>query len=67
MFKYTVVLENREKAPCLFSFNPIPLVYACLVIKIGVDFQGCFWLFFVLYQWFEILWKYSDPVDPVYF
>ena len=38
MFKYTVALKNREKAPRLFSFNPIPLVYACLVSKIGVDF-----------------------------
>lgn len=38
MFKHTVALENREKAPCLFSFNPIPLVYACLVIKTGAVF-----------------------------
>lgn len=30
--------ENGQNTPRLFSFEPIPLTYACLVIKTGVVF-----------------------------
>nr|DAO51178.1 MAG TPA: hypothetical protein [Caudoviricetes sp.] len=36
------ILLTCAKPPIPFTFCPCLLVYACLVIKTGVDFLGCF-------------------------